>query len=233
MIIWVKIFIFFFRHHRAYHKIKACSLNGIAMGKYYIWNFICILQKLFKNISDRSIIEGIRRQEDKALNWLYDNYFQSVSKHILNNSGTPDDVSDIFQDTVIILYSQIKEKTLNLETDLKGYFFGIARNCWKEHLRARRVTTSLDFNLPDDSPADEPGELLLERIVSRAFHKLKPEFQTVLKMYTEGCSYDEIAGKLSLKNETYARRKKYLSKEALMELVKADPEFQEYLRFQK
>ena len=34
---------------------------------------------------------------------------------------------------------------------------------------------------------------------------------------------------MNLKNETYARRKKYLSKEALMELIKSDPEYKDYL----
>jgi hypothetical protein len=53
----------------------------------------------------------------------------------------------------------------------------------------------------------------------------------ILKLFSEGNSYEEIAVKLKLKSETYARRKKYLSKEALMELMREDPEFQEYLRF--
>lgn len=196
-------------------------------------SLFAIGEGLFNKISDRSIIEGIKKQDDKTLNWLYDNYFHAVKKHIMQNSGTPDDVSDIFQDAVIILYNQICENTLNISGDLKGYFYGIARNCWKEHLRDRKDTTALNDNMPDDSPADEPGDLLLERIVSRAFHKLKPDCQVVLKLYSEGNSYEQIAEKLSLKNETYARRKKYLSKEALMEIVREDPEFQEYLRFQK
>jgi hypothetical protein len=38
---------------------------------------------------------------------------------------------------------------------------------------------------------------------------------------------------MDLKSEEYARRKKYLSKEALMDLVKEDPEYHEYLRFLK
>ena len=65
------------------------------------------------------------------------------------------------------------------------------------------------------------------------FLKLKPDSQEVLNMYYEGHSYDEIAVKMKLKNEGYARRKKYLSKEALMEIVYKDPEYQEFLRYQK
>jgi hypothetical protein len=55
----------------------------------------------------------------------------------------------------------------------------------------------------------------------------------VLNLFSDGLSYEEIAVKLNLKNEVYARRKKYLCKEALLELIKEDPEYQEYLRFQK
>ena len=74
---------------------------------------------------------------------------------------------------------------------------------------------------------------MFERIVSRAFQKLKPDRQTILTLYSDGYTYEEIAVKMNLKNEIYARRKKYLSKEALIELVKEDPEYQEYLRYRK
>jgi DNA-directed RNA polymerase specialized sigma24 family protein len=123
---------------------------------------------VFKRLSDTSIIEGVRNQDDKTLNWLYDNYFPTVRKYILQNSGTTDDVSDVFQDSIIILYNQIRQNSLEITGDLKGYFFGIARNRWKENLRVKRDTTVLDENLPDDSNDEEITDHLLERIVSRA-----------------------------------------------------------------
>jgi DNA-directed RNA polymerase specialized sigma24 family protein len=49
----------------------------------------------------------------------------------------------------------------------------------------------------------------------------------VLKLFSEGYSYEEIARKMGMKNEAYARRKKYLCKEALMEIIKTDPEYQD------
>ena len=74
----------------------------------------------------------------------------------------------------------------------------------------------------------KPDEIL-ERIVSRAFRKLKPDCQTILTLFSEGNSFEEIALKMNLKNETIARRKKYLSKETLLELIKEDPEYKDYL----
>ena len=188
---------------------------------------------LFNSISDINIIEGVRKQDEKILNWLYDNYFQAVRKYVLRNSGSDDDVSDVFQDSIIILYKQITEGTLKLTSDLKGYFYGVARNVWNAQLRSKQKTSELEFDLPEEEDIDEMHNLLLEKIVSRSFQKLKPDQQMVLNLFSEGNSYEEIAEKMNLKNETYARRKKYLCKEALLELIKEDPEYYEYLRFLK
>lgn len=190
-------------------------------------------KRLFNKYSDISIIEGVRNQDDQILNWLYDNYLQAVKIHVLQNSGSIDDVSDVFQDSIIALYNQITAGTLNLTTDLKGYFFGIARNVWSAQLRKHQKTTELEIDIPDEAGLEELNDPILERVVSRAYQKLKPDQQLVLNLYSDNITYEEIAEKMGLKNETYARRKKYLSKEALLELVKEDPEYQEYLRLLK
>ena len=175
----------------------------------------------------------MRNQDDKILNWLYDTYFQTVKKYVLSNSGSEEDVSDVFQDTIIVLFNQITADKLKLTSDLKGYFFGIARNVWSAQLRKKQKTVELEIDLPEEEETEEQFDPILERIISRVFQKLKPDQQLVLNLFSEGNSYEEIATKMNLKNEVYARRKKYLCKEALLELVKEDPEYQDFLRFQK
>jgi RNA polymerase sigma factor (sigma-70 family) len=188
-------------------------------------------KRLFKKISDRSIIEGIRRQDDKVLNFVYDNYFQTIKNYVKKNSGTDEDVSDVFQDTIIALYKQITNDNLTLTSDLKGYFFGISKNIWNVQLRRKKRVTGIDIDFEDEIDLDENNDLLFERVLSKAYPKLKPDCQTVLTLFSEGLTYEEIAIRMNLKNETYARRKKYLCKEALIEFIKEDPEYQEYLRF--
>lgn len=156
-----------------------------------------------------------------------------VKDHVIRNSGSEDDAADVLQDSVIILFEQITDNKINLTTDIRGYFFGIVKNVWNAQLRKRQKTTELVTDHPDDDGSDDSNNQLLEKIVSRAFTKLKPDQQVVLNMFSEGKSYGEIALSLDLKSEEYARRKKYLCKEALMDLVKEDPEYHEYLRFLK
>jgi RNA polymerase sigma factor (sigma-70 family) len=188
---------------------------------------------IFRKITDEKIIEGIRLQDDVILNWLYDNYLPVVRNHVMKNSGSAEDVSDVFQDCIIVLYNQITDGKLNLTTDLKGYFFGIVRNVWNAQLRKNQKNTELDIDIPDEDDPEETGDPLLERVVSRAFQKLKPDQQVILTLFSEGHTYEEIALKMNLKNEEYARRKKYLCKEALLDIVKEDPEYQEYLRLRR
>lgn len=147
---------------------------------------------------------------------------------MLKNSGSEADVSDVFQESIIALYSQISVNGFHLTSDLKGYFFGIARNIWSTQMRRKLRNTDLEFDVADESENENSADLVLERIVSRALPKLKPDSRTILILFSEGYSYEEIARKMNLKNETYARRKKYLSKEALLELIKEDPEYKSY-----
>ncbi len=184
---------------------------------------------MFRRISDSTIIDGIRQQDDKILNWLYDNYLQTVRHYVLRNSGSEADVSDVFQESIITLYRQISENGLDLTSDLKGYFYGIARNIWSAQLRKRDKNTEIEFDVADETDGEDSKNPILEKIVTRAFEKLNPDARTILTLYSEGFSYSEIAIKMNLKNETYARRKKYLSKEALMALIKDDPEYKEFL----
>jgi len=199
----------------------------------YICHGNSIKKGLFNKFSDIDIINGVRNQDVKVLNWLYENYLGTIRSYIFNNSGNEQDVSDVFQDTIIILYKLISENKLNLDGDLKGYFFGIARKTWNDQLRIAGRTTELTQDFPEETDSDEIIDPVMERVVSRAFLKLKPDQQEVLNLYSDGLAYAEIAVRMKLKNETYARRKKYLCKEALLEIVKEDPEYQEYLRLRK
>lgn len=187
---------------------------------------------MFRKLSDTTIIEGIRKQDGKVLNYLYDNYFQTVKNHVIRNSGSQEDVSDVFQETIIALYQNIEKDNFNLTTDLKGYFFGIARNIWSSQLRKKEKTQELEFDIAEQEDEDI-SDPVFHAILTRCFSKLKPECQTVLTLYYDGHTYEEITAVMKYKNETYARRKKYLSKESLLDLIKEDPEYIEYQRLLK
>ena len=115
-------------------------------------------QAVFKKLTDKTIVEGIRLQDEKVLSYIYDHFFQTVKNHVIKNSGSNDDVSDVFQDTIIALYQQVTENSFNLTSDLKGYFFGIARNLWNVQLRQKKRVSELNVDVVDDDFDDLFGD---------------------------------------------------------------------------
>jgi len=182
---------------------------------------------LFKKYSDNDIIDGIRRQDNKILTYLYDAYYDMLRDHLRKNSGSDDDVYDVLQEAVVVLFKQVTAGEFTLTSDLKGYFFGIARNIWNTQLRYKSKVSSLESDISDEGDMADADNAILERIVTRSFALLQEDCQNVMNMFIDGHSYEEIARKMGMKNEAYARRKKYLCKEALMQIIKTDPEYQD------
>jgi len=187
---------------------------------------------LFKKFSDKSLIEGIRLQDDKALKYIYNTYYQMVKNHVQRNSGDSSDVDEVMQESVIVLYRQITDDKMDLTSDLKGYFFGISRMVWNNLLRQKQKHSALEIDVTDEGSAIyEDNSQVLEKVIEKAMAKLKPDCREVILLFSQGIGYCEIADRLKLKSEEYARRKKYLCKEALMELIKNDPEYRDHFDF--
>lgn len=185
--------------------------------------------ELFSKYSDKKLIRGIRRREDDTLKYIYSAYYDMVRDLVLKNGANISIVPDVFQESIIILYKQIRAGDFELSTDLKGYFFGIARMVCSNIMREKRRFSSMESEPLDDTPSHyDNSALYMERIAARAMAKLSADCREVIELFLEKVSYSEIAQRLGLKDENYARRKKYLCKEALMELIKSDREYGDY-----
>jgi RNA polymerase sigma factor (sigma-70 family) len=187
---------------------------------------------VFKKHSDKVLVEGLRKGDDKTLNYLYQNYFGTVKSYIVKNSGTEDDAYDVFQDALMVVFKKFQHNGVELTSDLKGYVFGVARKLWSNQLRIKKEVRSSEYiDVIDDIELEKLLEVPIEQIVQRSFIKLPADCQKVLTMHLEGLSYEEIAKKMDYKSASYARRKKYLSKEELIKIIKSDPDYKDYEDF--
>lgn len=183
---------------------------------------------MFRKHSDKQLVEGLRKGDDKTLNYLYQNYFSTVKSYITKNSGTEADAYDVFQDALMVVFKKFQHNGVELSCDLKGYVFGIARNLWSNQLRLKKEQSDYDRDVMDEFELEKLLDTPIEQIVQRSFLILPAESQKVLTMHLEGKTYEEIAREMGYKSIAYARRKKYLCKEELIKLIKADPDFEDY-----
>ena len=116
----------------------------------------------------------------------------------MTNSGTEDDAKDIFQEALIVVFKNIREKAdFKLESGFQTYIYSIARLLWLKHLRDSR---NQDKNLKEnhsfiefEEPKPFNEDDIRYAIYQRAFLKMPPDCQKIIRMSVDGVSQKVIA----------------------------------------
>ncbi len=187
-----------------------------------------------ENYSSSEIVNGFRNNDNKIISFVYTNCYQSVYSYIIANSGTLDDVKDILQDALLILYQKSKVKDFKLDCLVSTYVFSITKGIWLDKLRKiskiEYNADELDSNefLDDDVNKNEKDELY-----KQMFKQLSSDCQKVLTMYIEGYSMAEINEVMNYKGIDVVKKKKHICKEYLIKLIKNNPKYKELKNEQK
>ena len=63
-----------------------------------------------KRLSDEEILAGVRKRDNRVLQYIYKNSFNPIKQLILSNAGAENDAEDIFQEALIIIFRKLKEE---------------------------------------------------------------------------------------------------------------------------
>jgi len=97
-------------------------------------------------ISDNTLLDNLKNEDNASFEVLYKFYFPSVLTHIIQNFGSTEDAEDIFQEAIIVLLQKIRHTDFVLTSSLKTYIFAIARNLWLKRLRDNKLITVNNFD---------------------------------------------------------------------------------------
>ena len=191
--------------------------------------------------SDSVVVEGLRQKKSSCIAYLYDQYGPVVRHLVKQNSGNQQDMEDLFQDAIIVLYKRSLSETFKLECSLKTYFISICKNLWLQRLdRKFRLLYQADFELNEPGAAylmEDPDfrEETLEqrRLFYKHLQSLPTDCQQIIRLYCLKVSCREIARLLNLKDEVYVKTRKYSCKNLLRKKIMNDPECRQYLNYEK
>ena len=54
-----------------------------------------------KRLTDEEIIVGLRKRDNRVLQYIYKNSFNAVKQLVVHNAGSDSDAEDIFQEALI------------------------------------------------------------------------------------------------------------------------------------
>ena len=177
----------------------------------------------------KEIIKAINTGNNTlVLNYLYKEILPRIKKMILKNNGTNDDAKDIFQDTVLIFYNQVKLNKFNEDKHIGGFMYAVARNLWiNKAKRANKFVQVNDTEVWEGSESDALDEMISKEkaeAIEEIMNQIGEECKKLLK-YTiyEKMSLKEIAVKMGYSSEGVAKTYNYRCKQKLVSLVKDNP----------
>lgn len=178
----------------------------------------------------------VQREIDEGLRNLYRDFFPMVAHLIKNNRGRAEDVEDVFQDGILVLYNQIKSDKLILSCKLKTYFYSICRNLWLKKLSQQKVEI-IDIKDQEDFIIIEP--LVLRSIELNEEKKAMLELishlgedcqKMLLYFYYERLQMKEIAIRMNFANDQVARNKKVKCLKKLEAIFDRSPFFARFFK---
>ncbi len=167
-------------------------------------------------LTDSQFIHGLRIGNNEVLTALYKKYYNLVLKLVVNNSGTSDAAQDIYQETIIVLFENVKKPQFELNCQLQTYIYSVAKRLWLKQLKKNGHV----FLMKEDEEgeiADVSEDMTLHLQKEKDFEKVNQSLEnlgepcaTLIKdFYVNKMSMEEIAEKFGYTNSDNAKNQKY------------------------
>ena len=186
-----------------------------------------------KRLSDEEIIAGLRKRDNRVLQYIYKNSFIPVKQLILNNAGSENDAEDIFQEALIILFKKLKdEEKFELSSAFTTYIYSISRLLWLKHLRnIKRIeidplNRDHEERIEFEPPSPVQDKDLRLAIYQRTLLLIPEDCQKILRLTAQDLTSSEIARQLGFRSEGYVRKRRHFCKEYLVNKIKEDADYQ-------
>lgn len=185
--------------------------------------------------TDDDFLLAFRNNDSIVINAFYKTYYPVVHYIINKNSGSEEDIKDIFQDTCESLFKLVKDDNFKLTCKLSVFLYSVCYKKWQNELRIRKKETILCNGISmfskefEDIPIEFYDILdmnLEEKLVNKHFKELQEDCQKILSLSSDNLTNKEISDKLST-SEAYVKKRKSLCKSFLIDKVLSDPLFLE------
>jgi RNA polymerase sigma factor (sigma-70 family) len=181
-----------------------------------------------KEYTDNEIIDCLRNRKSYVVRYLSDRYLPMIRLMVTRLGGTSEDAKDIFQEGLMIMLEKLDDNKFALTCKFKTFLYCVCENLWKSVIVKRHASANY-FNrrVAEDEEKDfteTSDNKLREDIFRNAYDSLDQVGKTILKLYWEELSPQEIADRLGYTNG-YVRKKKCEAQAELTEKVKRHPDF--------
>jgi len=177
---------------------------------------------------DQKYLEGLLHNDAPVVQEIYRRFAPAIKYYILKNQGSEDDAADIFQESLIDIYHQVKFKQLQLTCPFEPFFLLVCKRKWLNELKKKGrspVTNSRD----DLSGIGEDAFAAAEQVEKeeakaslflQQFERLGEKCREILRRSMSGEAQEKMAEALGV-TYGYLRKKKSECMATLLSYIQA------------
>ncbi len=186
------------------------------------------ISAVVKEYTDNEIIECLRTRQSYVVHYLFSQYLPMIKYMVKQQGGTYEDAKDIFQEGLMIILERIDNREFTLTCKFRTFLYCICENLWKAELKksqkAENYLQNSVVTVEDADVSEKLDDNVHLGIFRKAYEEIDPAGRAILKLYWEGFSPQEIAGKLNY-TYGYVKKKKSEAQARLIKKVKSHPEY--------
>ncbi len=169
--------------------------------------------------TEQQLLAAFATGERYAASKLYSQHLSIVNGWMIKNGASEDDVADVFQEAMMILYEKAQQEEFRLTCAIGTYLFAISKNLWyKKVSRQQKMPGYLpedtgdegaDWAYEDDVNVQVEREAHYEQL-DIALEQLGEPCSSLIKaFYHHDKSMQEIAADFGYTNPDNAKTQKY------------------------
>ena len=168
-----------------------------------------------QEINEKDLLQGLARNDKKAVETIYRDTYTMVQSLIINNNGSADDARDVFQEAMIVLYEKARSGTFELHCQIRTYIYSVARRLWLKRLQQSRrftgdISTGESIVAVEEDIEDHVKRDLEFEMMSKAIVGLGEPCKSLLEaFYIQKKNMQQIASEFGYTNAENAKTQKY------------------------
>lgn len=169
-------------------------------------------------------LEALRERDDRGIRDIYEAFAPAVRQWVCNNSGTPSDAQDLFQEALIAIYDRYCLRGEAFRGSFGGLLMTICKRRWYDRLSGKKqdegIRNAEASRYEDEAEAWETAGATIQQQerqqrLEQLFQYLSEQCRKVLTLLmTEGLTVEETAEHLGISsaNTVYQNKHRCLSR---------------------
>jgi RNA polymerase sigma factor (sigma-70 family) len=169
--------------------------------------------------TEQQLLAAFATGERYAATKIYSQHYSIVNGWMRKTGAADDDVADVFQEAMMILYEKVQQEEFRLTCAVGTYLFAISKNLWYKKISSKH---KMPGQLPDDAGGEgddwayeDDVNVQVEReahyeLLDTALAQLGEPCSSLIKaFYHQDKSMQEIAADFGYTNPDNAKTQKY------------------------